>query len=180
MRITDAKGSIMFKPRCAQFLTLAVAFGMVFVCSVPSFAQLKFLEHIRRKYMMDKTNGKCNLCHELKTDEDASRKNLNIFGKKIQADPEMKPLLGKDDKFVFGKEHMAILEKVVAKYEQEDTDGDGVSNLEEIDLGSFPADPKSQPDKLALKKFRAANPDKAFKGAAATPAPAPAKEAMRK
>lgn len=155
----------MFKPRSAQFLTAALACGMVFFSSVPSFAHTKFLEHIRRKYQMDKTNGKCNLCHELlKEKDEPSRKNLNIFGKKIQDDPEMKPLLEKDDKFVYTKDHLTILEKVVAKFEQEDTDGDGVSNLEEMDLGSFPADAKSVPEKLALKKWRTANPDKAFKG----------------
>jgi len=168
----------MFKPRNAKLLAAALACGMVFFSSVPSSAQTKFLEHIRRKYQMDKTNGKCELCHELKPKEEPSRKNLNMFGKKIQDDPDMKPLLGKDDKFVFTKEQLAVIEKIVAKFEMEDTDGDGVGNVEEMELGSMPADAKSMPDKLALKKFRAANPTKTFKGAA-TPT-APGKEAMKK
>jgi hypothetical protein len=150
----------MMKPRHAKLLAAAMAFGLVFVCSVPSSAQTKFMEAIRRKYQMDKTNGKCELCHEVKPKEEPSRKNLNVFGKQIQDDPAMKPLLGKDDKYEFSKSELKILEGVVEKMELEDLDKDGFNNVEELELGSMPWDPKSVPDARRLKMWQKQNPAK--------------------
>lgn len=167
----------MLKPRHAKILAAAMAVGIVFGSSVPSSAQKVFLDKIRRKYEMTQVNGRCELCHEKKPNEEPSRKNLNIFGKKVQEDPDMKPLLGKDEKYQFTPAELAIVEKIIAKLENDDTDKDGASNLEEFQLGTFAGDPKSVPDKKALADWRKKNPDKAFKGAAAA---APGKEAMKK
>ena len=157
----------MMQPKHAKILAAVMAFGMVLYTGMPTSAQTKFLEHVRRAYEMDRTNGKCELCHAIKPKEEPSRKNLNPLGKKIQDDPEMKPLLGKDDKFAFAKKDLDLFYKIMQKFDNEDLDGDGVSNYEEYQLGTFPTDPKSVPEKLPLKKWREAHPDKAFKGAAA-------------
>lgn len=157
----------MMQPRHAKILAAAMACGMVLFSSVQTSAQTKFLEHVRRAYEMDRTNGKCELCHQIKAKEEPGRKNLNALGKKIQEDPEMKPLLGKDDKFAFAKKDLDLVFKIMQKYDNEDMDGDGVSNYEEYQLGTFPTDPKSVPEKLPLKKWREANPAKAYKAPAA-------------
>lgn len=163
----------MFKPRHAKIIAAAMAVGIVFGSSVPSSAQKVFLDKVRRKYEMTQANGNCEMCHEKRPKEEPNRKNLNIFGKRVQEDPDMKPLLGKDEKYQFTPAELAIVEKVIAKFEDEDTDKDGASNFEEFQLGTFAADAKSVPDKKALATWRKANPAKAFKGAAAA---APAKD----
>jgi hypothetical protein len=160
----------MMQPRHAKILAAAMACGMVLFSSVQTSAQTKFLEHVRRAYEMDRTNGKCELCHQIKAKEEPGRKNLNALGKKIQDDPEMKPLLGKTDTHPFTKKDLELVHKIMQKFDNEDLDGDGVSNYEEYQLGTFPTDPKSIPEKLPLKKWREAHPDKAFKGGPAAPA----------
>src|SRR5262245_27980068 len=84
--------------------------AVVLMC-IPSSAQTKFLERIRKHYNLDHRNGKCELCHELKPKEEPGRKNLNLYGKAIQADPTMKPLLGKDDKFKFTEADLKIVQE---------------------------------------------------------------------
>lgn len=169
----------MLKPRHAKILAAGLAIGLVFGSSVPSSAQKVFLDKVRRKYEMTQANGNCEMCHEKRPKEEPTRKNLNIFGKKVQEDPDMKPLLGKDEKYQFTAAELAIVEKIIAKFDNEDTDKDGASNLEEFQLGTFAADPKSVPEKRALATWRKANPDKAFKGASAAVAP-PKDGAMKK
>lgn len=132
----------------------ALAVGAVTVLAIPALAQKPFLDKARKMYELDAKNGKCDLCHEIKPKEEPGRKNLNPYGKAIQSDPDMKPLLGKDEKYPFSADEIKILEKVLVKLEPADSDGDGVTNREELALGSNPGDAKSMPDKKALAKYR--------------------------
>ena len=142
---------------------------MVVMLTGSSLAQKPFNEHIRKVYMLDKVNGQCDLCHEKRPKEEPNRKNLNPYGKAIADDPMMKPLLGKDGEYKFSNADLDIIQKVALKIDNADSDGDTVSNKEELELGSFPGDAKSMPDKLKLAKYRKDNPPKAGSGAAATP-----------
>jgi hypothetical protein len=135
-------------------LSVMLACGLALCFIIPASAHEKFLVKVRRDYKLDRSNGKCALCHEERKNEDPSRKNINVFGKAIQADPAMKPLLDKDEKHAWTDKDMGIIKDVVAKLESADTDGDGATNREELDLGTYPGDSKSTPDKAALEKYR--------------------------
>jgi hypothetical protein len=148
----------MKKGIVVRVAVLAVAVGAVVSFASPSLAQKKFLERIRKHYQLDRTNGQCALCHDIKPREEAGRKNLNKFGTAIQTHADMKPLLGKDDEYKFSDKELETFEKVLVALENDDSDGDGVSNKEELDLGTFPGDPKSVPEKAKLEKYRKDHP----------------------
>ena len=148
----------MKKQMLLRVAVLAAAAGAVISFASPSLAQKKFLDRIRKHYQLDAKNGKCTLCHDIKPREEASRKNLNKFGTAIQNHPDMKPLLGKDDEYKFTDKELDIFEKVVVALENEDSDGDGATNGEELNLVTYPGDPKSVPDKAALEKYRKDHP----------------------
>ena len=153
------------KLKHVEMIAVGCACGLVLVLSIPSLAQKPFNERIRKHYELDKRNGQCNLCHEIKPKEEPSRKNLNVYGKALQADPTMKPLLGKDGDFKFTPADLDVIEKAAVKIDDLDSDGDGATNKEELDLGTLPGDPKSTPTKMELTKYRKDHPPKA--GAAA-------------
>ena len=85
----------MSKKLTSKIAALVLACALVVAMAGPSFAQKKFLERIRKHYLLGPSNGKCTLCHEPKPNEEPGRKNLNKYGKAIQADPDMKPLLNR-------------------------------------------------------------------------------------
>ena len=143
-----------------EIAAVLMAVAIVIALTNQGQAQTKFLATVRRQYQLDRTTGKCDLCHLIKPKEDPGRKNLNVFGKAMQADPAMKPLLGKDDKYEFSADDLDIVKKVAIKLEDLDSDGDGATNKEELDLGTFPGDPKSVPDKAKLDKYRKDHPKK--------------------
>jgi hypothetical protein len=151
---------LMRKKYKFEIAALILGCAVVLVVAAPSFAQKKFLERIRKHYQLGPTNGKCTLCHEVKPQEDPGRKNLNKYGKAIQSDPDMKPLLGKDDEYKFTEKELEIFEKVIVKLEDQDSDGDGATNREELELGTNPGDATSVPDKAKLEKYRKDHPKK--------------------
>jgi len=148
----------MFEKKHLNVVAGIVGGACVLLMSSPSLAQKPSLERIRKHYTLDKSNGQCILCHEKKVGEEPGRKNLNPFGKAIQADPTMKPLLNKDGDYKFSDKELSIMEAAVVKIENLDSDGDGVSNREELDLGSLPGDKTSVPDKIKLAKYRKEHP----------------------
>ena len=148
----------MRKNMLVRAVALAAAVGAVVGFASPILAQKLFLQRIRKHYSLDRTNGSCVLCHDIKPKEEANRKNLNKFGLAIQKHPDMKPLLGKDDEYKFTDKELEIFEKVVVSLENEESAVAGVTNREELDLGMFPGDPKSVPDKAKLEKYRKDHP----------------------
>lgn len=137
-----------------------VACVLVAFVALPVLAQKKFLEKVRRHYQLGTTTGKCILCHELKEKEEPKRKNLNVYGKEIQLHEKMKPLLGKDDDYKFSDDDLATLLKVVQAVEEKDSDCDGATNKEELELGTFPGNKDSKPDAAKLEKYRSEHPKK--------------------
>jgi hypothetical protein len=138
----------------------AVALSAVGFLAFPALAHKAFLDKVRKQYQLDNKNGKCDLCHEIKPKEEPSAKNLNVYGKAINADPAMKSMQGKKDDYKFSEEELNTMLKVVAKLDNVDSDGDGATNREELDLGTLPGDKKSDPDKRALAKYRKDHPAK--------------------
>jgi hypothetical protein len=139
-----------------EMLSVLLACLLVVIFITPTLAHEKFLQKVRRQYNLDNKNGKCTLCHEEKKNEEPGRKNINVYGKAIQGDAAMKPLLGKPHDYAWTDKEIATVLEIVAKLDSADTDSDGASNKEELDLGTYPADAKSSPDKAALSKHRSA------------------------
>lgn len=138
----------------------ALAIGVTCYFAAPALAHKVFLERARKHYQLDVKNGKCDLCHEIKPKEEPSAKNLNLYGKALAADPDLKPLLGKKEDYKFSDAELAVFEKVMVKIEDLDSDKDGATNKEELELSTNPGDPKSTPDKKTLAKYRKEHPKK--------------------
>ncbi|MBI3830128.1 MAG: hypothetical protein HY291_11460 [Planctomycetes bacterium] len=150
----------MSKKQHRSIPVLAALLVVTVGLALPAMAQKKFLEKIRRAYQLDATTGKCTLCHKLKEKEDPGKENLNPFGKDLQADPAIKPALGHDDDFKFTDAQLEAVLKAAQNIDDKDSDGDGVTNKEELDLGSFPGDKDSKPDAKKLEAYRKAHPKK--------------------
>ena len=136
---------------------MVLAVGLMLLgITFPVLAQQKFMERVRRHYLLGRETGKCLLCHALKEKEEASEENLNAFGKDLRADPNIKPALGKGDKYKFTEAELAAVEKAAVNIEAKDSDGDGATNKEELDLGTFPGDAASKPDPKKLEETRKA------------------------
>lgn len=133
---------------------IAAALVVIVGMALPAMAQKKFLEKVRRHYQLDATTGKCTLCHDLKAKEEPSKENLNAYGKDLAADPAIKPALGKDDDHKFSEDELTAVEKAAVNIESKDSDGDGATNKEELELGSFPGDKASTPDAKKLEEYR--------------------------
>src|SRR5690348_4067836 len=110
----------MSKNIFSKFAAMIIALTLIVAMAGPSFAQKKFLERLRKHYQLGPDNGKGTLCHEGKPQEEPGRKNLNKYGKAIQSDPDMKPLLGNDDEYKFSEKELEIFEKIVVKIEDQD------------------------------------------------------------
>lgn len=112
----------MRKTRLGVLATLvALAFGTSLVASMD--AQKQFAA----KYPEAKALAKCSTCH-VKAMPKKEEADLNAYGKD----------LGKN--LVDGKKGQYDF----AKVEKPDSDGDGVSNGDEIKKGTNPGDPKSK------------------------------------
>lgn len=147
--------------RIATVLLVGLALASI---AEPVLAQKQFKELVQTHFKLSAAQSKCTFCHGDK--KGPNKDNLNDFGKAIQADPDMKPLLNKKVGYVYSQEELAILAKVIEKLGDKDSDGDGVSNAEEIALGTMPGDAKSTPSKADVDEYRKKNPPKA---AAANP-----------
>ncbi len=146
-----------------KVLNTSLAAGLILILAgitYPAFAQKKFLERIRKHYLLGQETGKCLLCHAPKEKEEPGKKNLNVYGKALQADPDMKIALGKEGEYKFTEAELAAFEKAVINIECLDSDGDGATNREELDLGTFPGDPASKPDPKKLEEYRKAKAKK--------------------
>jgi hypothetical protein len=126
------------------FLAMAAALAIV-VAALPAPARAKksFLKAIAEHHKLNDALAKCTVCHEAGGD-DAGEENLTAFGKDFRRALKKAPSTGGADKAV------SALEAVADK----DCDGDGATNIEEIMLGTNPADAKSKPDAEKLAEYR--------------------------
>lgn len=136
-------------------VSISLACVLVGVIAIPTLAQKPFLAAVKEKFAPPESNAKCTLCHIPK--KGPNKQNLNDFGKSIQSDPDMKPLLNKGTNYQYKKDELDTLLKVVERLGDKDTDGDGATNMEEIKLGTFPGDATSTPAKADLEKYRKDN-----------------------
>jgi hypothetical protein len=147
-------------------IAAVLALAGVALLSVPAMAQKQFLELAKMRFQLSAAQGRCTLCHGNK--KGPNKDNLNDFGKAIQADPAMKPLLDKKVGYEYSDEELALLAKVIDQLGDQDSDGDGATNREELALGTFPGDANSKPSEEDLAEYRKKHP------------PAPPKDAVPK
>ena len=143
-----------------QWMGIAVAGAGAFsviMMAMPAMAQKPFLAAVAEHFHLPKESTKCTLCHG--AGKGPSKTNLNDFGKAIQADPDMKPVLGKKAGDLTADD-LATVSKVIEKISDKDSDGDGATNGEELALGTLPGDAKSTPSKADLEKYRKDHPAK--------------------
>lgn len=136
-------------------ILVAAACAVALLLDAPSLAQDAFMKRVRKDHGLNpRENGNCKLCHAPGENEKPNRENLNVFGKQIQSQEAMKPLLGKEHEYKFSNAELDTLMTVVNSIAGQDADGDGATNGEEIALGTFPGDEKSKPEEKALERRR--------------------------
>ncbi|MGD0090222.1 MAG: hypothetical protein ABSE73_09900 [Planctomycetota bacterium] len=129
-------------------LVLAVAFSFVItVLPAPAAAKKQFLKSIAGHLDLSEELAKCSICHTGK-DTEADADHLNVFGKDFRKALKEAPAKAKDARPLIAFEAVKDL----------DSDHDGVTNLEEIMLGSNPGDPNSKPDPEKLAEYRRNHP----------------------
>ena len=142
----------MRSQRVSQVMSFVLVTAALYWITSPALAQKPFKEFVQTHFSLSAAQSKCTFCHGDK--KGPSKENLNDFGKAIQADPDMKPLLNKKVGYEYSAEELAILGKVIEKLGPKDSDGDGVSNAEEIALGTMPGDTKSTPAPADVEAYR--------------------------
>ncbi|HYG77763.1 MAG TPA: hypothetical protein VEK08_22345 [Planctomycetota bacterium] len=135
--------------------------GMLSVCLLSlvgslAHAQKSLLTIMRKHYALERSIGNCKLCH-LYMHGDLYPHKFNSYGEAFMHDPRMKPLLGKPENAELSAEEVDGFKQVLTYLERVDSDGDGVLNSEELQLGSEPGNDKSVPNPGALAKFRQVN-----------------------
>ena len=141
--------------RIAGVAVAGIAVLSLVTMAVPAFAQKPFLAAVSAHFKLAKGISNCKFCHG--ATKVPSKDNLNDFGKAIQSDPDMKPLLNRKNA-QYTADELKILIGVIEKLSDKDSDGDGATNGEEIALGYFPGDAKSTPTPAELEKYRKEHP----------------------
>ena len=136
------------KKAAARFIALLGAIAVVASMAQPIFAQKAFLTRIKkiRPDLVEKKLANCHLCHSYDKEkkEEASKDNLNVFGKDIKADPNAKTITGlKDgDEHKFTDDELALFEKAFTAVLEKDSNGDGTTNKAKLEKGINPGAPK--------------------------------------
>jgi len=122
---------------------VAMACGVVFVLGRTAFAKREYLEKFQTVFgLTENVTGRCVFCHTIKGSEKAGKGNLGPYGKDVQH------ALNQNEQLKANVELVAVL------LFKKDSDGDGITNMEEFALSTFPGDPKSMPAKEALDAYR--------------------------
>ena len=136
------------KKAAARFIAMLGAIAVVASMAQPIFAQKAFLTRLKkiRPDLVEKKLANCHLCHSYDKEkkEEASKDNLNAFGKDIKADPNAKTITGlKDgDEHKFTDDELALFEKAFTAVLEKDSNGDGTTNKEKLEKGVNPGAPK--------------------------------------
>lgn len=140
--------------RFAITILSALLFPLLF--HTPAFGLKQFLERARKLYDIDKPVSSCLLCHQYdeKKKEEPNKKNLNDYGHDVANDPLMRPLLDVEEHHKYTPKELETIDAVLKSLDDEDSDKDGATNREELDLGTFPGDKSSVPSAEALTKYR--------------------------
>lgn len=139
-----------------QRFAIGIALAVLFLIPQDAFAFKQFLDRARKVYDMDKPVSSCLLCHEYdeKKKEQPDKSNLNDYGHDMGNDPYMRPLVDVEEDHKFTPKEYETIDAVLRSLDDMDSDKDGATNREEIELGTFPGNKKSVPDAEALKKYR--------------------------
>jgi hypothetical protein len=137
------------------FLALTAAF-LLHLSAQPVFAIKQFLDRSKKVYDLDKPLASCVLCHEFdeKKGEEADKRNLNDYGHDVANDPRARPLLDVEEDHKYTREELERISQVLVSLDNEDSDKDGATNLEELKLGTWPGRKNSTPSPEALKALR--------------------------
>jgi hypothetical protein len=137
---------------------IAAALGCVAIgfCIFPAAAHKGLLDRARALYALKKEIGKCQFCHDLDESkkEEPESSNLDEYGKDVDNLPTMKPILEFEDEHVYTKAEAKVIDDALKSLENADSDKDGATNIEEIELGTFPGKKASVPEKAALEEYR--------------------------
>ncbi|HYG78364.1 MAG TPA: hypothetical protein VEK08_25400 [Planctomycetota bacterium] len=137
----------------AQFLIVLV---LVSLLSSHALAMKPFLDRARKVYDLEGKLAKCTLCHDVDESkkEEPKGNNLDDYGMDFENHPLMKPLLHVDENYKYSKAELKTFEQVMKLLEGVDSDKDGATNLEELQLGTLPGRKDSVPSAEALAKLR--------------------------
>jgi hypothetical protein len=118
-------------------MKLKLAFALfALILAAAGAAKPSFLDRFRALYNPSKTSSlfkaECKTCHDL----DNGPPFRNVFGQRLEG------LIGPDSD---GTPNGGLTNDDLIFVENEDSDGDGYSNLEEIVSGTRPGDPVSHP-----------------------------------
>jgi len=138
-------------------ITALVAVSTFGLLSAHVYAMKPFGDRARKLYVLEGQLAKCALCHA--TDESKKEEpkgyNLDDFGMDVENYPLMKPLLHVDENYKYSEAELKTFEQVLKFLESIDSDKDGATNREEMQLGTFPGRKSSLPTAEALAKLRA-------------------------
>ncbi len=105
------------KKTAARLVAMLGAIAVVVSMAQPIFAQKAFLTKLKkmRPDLVEKKLANCHLCHHYDKEkkEEATKDNLNAFGKDLKSDANMKTITGlKDgDEHKFTDDELALFEK---------------------------------------------------------------------
>ncbi len=128
-------------------LLAALPLCLIALLAEPASAKKNFFDAICQNIKLNEKIANCALCH---AGEKPSEHNLGKYGQAFRAALAATPRKGPKNRYVAAMEAIA----------DQDSDGDGATNGEEIALGTFPGDPKSTPTAEQLAAYRKEHPKK--------------------
>lgn len=129
--------------KSSKFVAVLAAIAIVVLAGQPIFAQKAFLKKIKELYPdIKKEIANCSLCHTFDKEkkEHPTKKNLNLYGKDLQAAPEAKIALDQkdEDEHKFTDDELKAIEAAIKAIAGKDSNGNGKTNEEDIKAGVNP------------------------------------------
>ena len=126
-----------------KFVAMLAAVAIVILAGQPIFAQKAFLKKLKEIYPdIKKEIANCALCHTFSKEnkEHPTKKNLNLYGKDLQAAPEAKIALNQkdEDDHKFTDDELKAIEAAIKAIASKDSNGNGKTNEEDIKAGVNP------------------------------------------
>jgi hypothetical protein len=139
-----------------RYLPPLIAIFTVASIIYPALAKDEFLQGMRKVYKLSEAINSCHLCHSFDEakEQKAGGHNINDFGMDIDNLPQMRKLIDLEEDHSYTDKEWETFAKAIRLLENDDSDKDGATNLEEMTLGTFPGEKKSVPDAAVLKALR--------------------------